>query len=443
MTAEPFRLGAAEATRAIAAFEISSEDLTTSCLRRIAEREAAVQAWAHLDPERALAQAREADARRARGEPLGPLHGVPVGVKDIIDTADMPTENGTVLHEGRRPDRDASIVSFLREAGAVILGKTVTTELAVYAPGKTRNPHDPEHTPGGSSSGSAAAVADFHVPLALGTQTNGSVIRPASFCGVVGYKPTHGLVSRAGVLRQSRLLDHVGLFARSVEDAALLAEALLRFDPQDPDMRPVSRAGFRATATAEAPLPPRFAFVRTPMWEQTTEETREGFAELADALGDRAEAVELPPAFAEVVERHRTIMEADLAASFADDYRRGADRLSGTLRGMIERGREVRAVDYMEAAERRPAFVAAAAEILHCYDAILTPATPGAAPRGLESTGSPVFCTIWTYCGLPAVSLPLLQGGSGLPIGVQLVGRPGDDARLLRTARWLAGFAAG
>ncbi|HSD60121.1 MAG TPA: amidase, partial [Burkholderiales bacterium] len=231
-------LSASEAAGLIRDGVVSSEQLVEVCLGRVGETDGAVQAWAHLDPAYALEQARAADAWRLEGRPTGPLHGVPVGVKDVFDTADMPTENGSALDAGRTPSRDATVVARLRAAGAVILGKTVTTEFATYTPGKTRNPHNPEHTPGGSSSGSAAAVAAGMVPLALGSQTNGSVIRPAAFCGVLGFKPTHGLISRHGMLGLSRSLDHVGLFARTVEDVALLAGQLAGYDERDPDTRP-------------------------------------------------------------------------------------------------------------------------------------------------------------------------------------------------------------
>jgi Asp-tRNA(Asn)/Glu-tRNA(Gln) amidotransferase A subunit family amidase len=416
---------------------LTAVELTEASLKRIEAREAEVQAWAFLDPEHALKQARALDEHRKRGRPLGALHGVPVGVKDIVDTADMPTENGTVLHAGRRPRADATLVSLLRAAGAIILGKTVTTELAVYTPGKTRNPHDLEHTPGGSSSGSAAAVADGMVPLAIGTQTNGSVIRPASYCGVYGYKPSHGLIPRTGVLAQSPPLDTVGVMAAGLEDLAFLAEPLMAFDAKDPASRPRAWPMLLEVLREAPPVPPRLAFVRSPVWEQADEDTRAGFAELAELLGERIEDVELSSTFGEAIELHRTIMEADLAKSFAREYERGREQLSARLCEMIERGQEVRAVDYNRAVERISALNAALAEVFESYDAILTPAVTGEAPQGLESTGSPVFCTTWTLCGVPAVTLPLLTGASGLPIGVQLVGEKGDDARLLRTARWL------
>jgi Asp-tRNA(Asn)/Glu-tRNA(Gln) amidotransferase A subunit family amidase len=431
------RLGAVAAARQIREGKISSDELTRACLARIEAREPEVQAWAFLDPEHALRQARAADEWRKRGRPLGPLHGLPVGVKDIIDTADMQTENGTVLHAGRRPRQDATLVSLLRAAGAVILGKTVTTELAVYAPNKTRNPHNLEHTPGGSSSGSAAAVADGMVPLAIGTQTNGSVIRPASFCGVYGFKPSHGLIPRTGVLAQSPPLDTVGVMAASLEDLALLAEPLMAFDAKDSASRPCARPNLLDSLSEAPPVPPKLAFVRSPVWDQAEEDAKAGFAELVEALADQVEDVELPSAFQDAIELHRSVMEADLAKSFAREYERGRDRLSARLREMIERGQEIRAVDYNRAVQRIAALNAALAEVFGTYDAILTPAAPGEAPKGLGSTGSPIFCTIWTFCGTPAVTLPLLTGASGLPIGVQLVGEKGDDARLLRTARWL------
>ncbi len=258
-------LTATRAAAEIASGRITAEDYTRACLDRIAAIEPEIGAFAHLDPDNAIAQARALDARKAAGKPLGRLHGIPVGIKDIIDTADFPTECGTPFLAGRRPYNDAHVVRRLREAGAVIIGKTVTTEFAYFSPGKTRNPHNPEHTPGGSSSGSGAVVAANMVPLAIGTQTNGSVIRPAAFCGVFGVKPSHGLVSRAGVLPLSRKLDHVGGFARSLPDLALLLDVIAGYDPADPDTRPVASPDFRACQAEPPPLPSRFAFVRTPI----------------------------------------------------------------------------------------------------------------------------------------------------------------------------------
>lgn len=434
---------AADAARAIRDGLIRSEQLVEACLARIRETDAQVQAWAFLDPDHALAQARAADAWRLEGRPIGPLHGVPVGVKDIFNTADMPTEYGSVLYAGRTPSRDATAVAMLRAAGAVIMGKTVTTEFAAQAPGKTRNPHNPERTPGGSSSGSAAAVAAGMVPLAVGSQTNGSVIRPAAFCGVLGFKPTHGLIPRHGMLTLSRTLDQVGVFARTIADLALLAGQLAGYDERDPDTRPRARIPFVEVAAEEPPLPPMFAFVKTHHWGRAGEEMKEAFGELIEHLGDRVEEVELFPSAAEAWEWHRTIMEAEMAANLEREWKEGRDRLSGSLRAQLERGREVRAVDYQHAVARiRPIHESFVELFEQRYDAILTPAAPGPAPRGLASTGDPSFCTLWTLCGMPAVSLPLLQGTNGLPLGVQIVGPRDGDARLLRTARWLAAAVA-
>jgi Asp-tRNA(Asn)/Glu-tRNA(Gln) amidotransferase A subunit family amidase len=378
-----------------------------------------------------------------RGLPCGPLHGVAAGIKDIIDASGLPTEDGTVLHAGRMPRRDATVVSRLRAAGAVILGKTVTTEMASYAPGKTRNPHDPEHTPGGSSSGSAAAVAAGMVPVALGSQTNGSIIRPASFCGVYGFKPTFGLVPRGGVLRLSRTLDHVGVLARSLADIALVTECIAGFDEEDLDTQPPRARPPLSRVLAEAPpLPPKLALVRTPFWGRLDADARAAFDELSQALGERAQAFDLPESAAQAIDWHRTIFEADLAASFEVEYDRGADKLSASLRGQIERGRRVSAVEYSKAVARIAIVNEGFESLFDRFDAIVTPAALGTAPRGLEATGDPLLATLWTYCGMPALSLPLARGENGLPLGIQLVGARGDDARLLRTARWLCAAVA-
>lgn len=434
-------LSLVDAAAGIREGRITSTELVEACLARVDEVDAKVKAWAFLDPAHALAQAKAADNHRRQGRPTGPLHGVPIGVKDIFDTADYPTEFGSPLWSGRTPRRDAAAVARLRAAGAVVMGKTVTTEYAYYNPGKTRNPHDPERTPGGSSSGSAAAVAAGMVPGAIGSQTNGSVIRPAAFCGVVGFKPTHGLIPRTGTLLLSRALDHVGVFARSIADAALLAETLVGFDDEDPDTRPVSHQHFAEIAGSESPLPPRFAFVRTPAWKFAEPVTEQAFAELVETLGDNAGEVDLSASFERAIELHGLVMAVDMAHNFHRDYEQGRDQLSPVLRALIEKGRKVPAVEYTRALAASANLNAAADSVFDEYDAILTPAAPGPAPRG-TATGNPAFCSIWTYLGTPAVTLPLMQDESGMPIGVQLVGRRGNDARLLRTAQWLTQFVA-
>src|SRR5882672_8555353 len=435
---QPAQLTAAEAARRIRAGLLSSEELVQSCLERIRQAEPAVQAWQFLDEEHALAQARAADERKRSGEPVGALNGIPVGIKDIIDTADMPTENGTVLHKGRMPRSDAAVVAALRAAGAVILGKTVTTECAYFNPGKTRNPHNPEHTPGGSSSGSAAAVGARMVPLALGSQTAGSVIRPAAFCGVHAFKPTHGLIPRTGVLQLSRTLDHVGMFARSIEDLALLAEQLTGYDERDPDTRPRAHIPFRKISAEQPPIEPMLAFVKTPHWERVDADAKAAYGELIEALGDRVEEVALLPSARDAWDWQRTIMEAEMAANLEPLWLAGKEQLSERLRALMERGRETRAIDYQRVLRGLPEVRASFDELfMERYDAILTPPALGTAPKGLGATGDPVFCVLWTLLGMPAVTLPLMQGANGLPLGVQLVGRRNFDARLLRTARWL------
>jgi Asp-tRNA(Asn)/Glu-tRNA(Gln) amidotransferase A subunit family amidase len=431
-------LSAADAARAIAEGQFDSEQLVQACLARIREAEPVVQAWQYLDEEHALAQARARDADRREGRATGPLHGVPVGVKDIIDTMDMPTEDGTVLHAGRTPGSDAAVVALLRTAGAVILGKTVTTELATYAPGKTRNPHDPSRTPGGSSSGSAAAVAAGMVPLAIGTQTNGSTIRPAAFCGVYGFKPTRGLISRHGILKTSRTLDSVGLFARSLDDIALLAESLCAGDERDPDTAMRARIPIVRVAAEEPPLPPRFALVKSPVWERADASTQGAFAELAEALGAQCEECDLGESMRAAWDWHRTIMEAEMAFNLDLEWIRGRGKLSEALQQQLARGRAVAALDYQQALARIPQLNEGFDELFQRFDAILTPSAPGSAPP-LENTGDPVFCTLWSLAGLPALNLPLLHSADDLPLGLQIVGRRGDDARLLRSARWLAG----
>ena len=429
-------LSVADATRAIARGDLLSEDLVRACLRRIDELEPRLQAWAFLDREHALQQAKAADETRREGKGVGPLHGLPVGVKDIIDTADMPTESGCAALKGRQPTKDAACVTALRRAGAVILGKTVTTELAAYSPAGTRNPHNPEHTPGGSSSGSAAAIACGMVPAALGTQTAGSVIRPGAFCGVYGLKPTFGLIPRTGVLAQAHSLDTVGVMGRSVEDLALLMDALQAHDSADPASLSTSRPRLLATATEEWPLAPLFAFVKTHAWKDADPVTHEAFGELVEALGGQVTEISLDHSIERGVAAAMTVQRVELAYHFGPLLDRTPDLISKPLAALIEEGRRTPGVDYVTALNAREDFYAGVEDVLFHHGTILTPAALGVAPKGLGSTGNPVFCRFWTYLGVPAVTLPLLEA-DGLPMGVQLIAGRRDDGRLLRTARWL------
>jgi aspartyl-tRNA(Asn)/glutamyl-tRNA(Gln) amidotransferase subunit A len=430
-------LGAVELRDRLARGALRAVELAEACLAVVEAKEPAVSAWAWLDRDFVRAQAAALDERRTSGRPIGPLHGLPVGLKDVIDTAGIPTANGAALDAGRVPQRDAYVVARLKQAGALVMGKTVTAELAYRAPGPTRNPHAPGHTPGGSSSGSAAAVAAGMVPLAIGTQTGGSVIRPAAYCGVVGYKPSFGAVPRTGVLSQAPTLDTVGVFARSVEDAALLAEPLFGCDAGDPATAPTPAPRLLDAARSAPPAPPVLAFVRQAAWETADPDTRDAFAELLAALGEDCDEIDLPAPFAQAASLRELVCKAEMAKSLHRYEQRGRDLLSPQMRAALDDGKRVLARDYLAARDWPEVLNGALEAVFTRYDAILTPAAAGSAPAGLDSTGSPAFAAVWTFCGTPAIALPLLQARNGLPMGVQLVGRRGDDARLLRTASWL------
>lgn len=427
------RLSAEAALVRMESGDLTARDLVQACLDRISEREDAVAAWTFLDPELALAQADAADQRRRDGQ-AGPLNGIPVGIKDIIDTADQPTENGSRLCAGRRPEKDATLVALLRQAGAVIMGKCVTTEFALSAPGKTRNPHDPTRTPGGSSSGSAASVADFMVPLAIGSQTGGSMLRPASFNGVYGLKPTFGTISRAGMSPLSRRLDHPGIFARTPEDMALVGRVLMHRDPADKDMRGHPKMGEADPLTA----PPRLAFVRGPAWGRGEADMQQAIEGLARNLGDVAREADLPPVFDAALECHGMVMNGAVGQSLGPYYDRDRAGLDPITADRIERGRPVTAREYLDALYQAEEMQDALAGFFDGVDAILTPAAPGQAPRELTRTGDASFNGYWTLMGAPAASVPLLKGADGMPIGVQIVCPWGQDAKLLRICRWLA-----
>lgn len=431
-------LTARDAAWHIAEGALTSAELVAACFERIDAEEERVQAWAFLDQRKAMAEAEERDRRRRLGMPLGPLHGVPVAIQDIIDVKGMPTGNGTPLDAGRHPFEDATVVRRLRAAGAIILGKTVTSELAYGQPGVTRNPHHPARTPGG---GSAAAVATGAVPLALGSQTQGSVILPASFCGVVGFKPTFGAVPRSGMLSLAPSLDHIGIFARSIEDAALI-EWLMGPDGHDPHVV-VHPGPLSDTALSEPPVTPSLALVETPFAGQAHAAMRDAFGEIGQALGAQADNVELPEVFSRGVGWLNGVMVAEMARNLGHYVDRAPDQVSDPLKALIADGRGMRAPDYLAALDMRQVLRDSLGPLFDRFDAIVTPSAPGEAPEGLESPGEPGFASLWSFCGLPAISLPLLAGPSGLPMGVQLVGQYGQDARLLRTARWLVKRLAG
>ena len=411
-----------EAARQIADRRLSAEALVKVCLDRIEARERVVGAWQLIDRERALAAARQRDAE----PPRGPLHGIPIAVKDLIDTVDMPTAYGSPIYREHRPAADAACVALARAAGAVVLGKTVTTEFAAFTPGKTANPRNPAHTPGGSSSGSAAAVADGMVPLAFGTQTAGSVIRPAAYCGCIGYKPSYGLINRAGVKPLADSLDTVGVFARTVEDAAFFAGVLSE--------RPALR---HLTTPSEAP---RFGLYRTPMWEEAEPATAAALDAARAALERAGAAVAelaIAPEHHGLAEVQDTIMRFEMVRALAYERIEHSAELSPRLAQMLDAGMTTGADEYeralARAAEARAGFDGFFGEC----DAVLVPAAPGEAPLGLGNTGDPIFNRMWTLLGVPCVTLSARWAENGLPTGVQLVGRIGNDARLMACAAFL------
>jgi Asp-tRNA(Asn)/Glu-tRNA(Gln) amidotransferase A subunit family amidase len=430
-------LGVAQYREVLANGQVDIKDFYDQQLAFAQSVDERLHLFANLDERVIRLQADHLVLGRGRGEPPGRLFGVPVAVKDIIDTIDFPTGCGSPLHDGRYAVADATVVRRLRGEGAVIFGKTVTTEFATFHPGPTRNPHNPEHTPGGSSSGSAAAVAAGVVPVALGTQTNGSVLRPASFCGVYGFKPTLGELPRTGVFEQSPSLDQVGLFARSIEDLALVGEIMTGDDGEDVASHGRGPRSWLATATSAPPLPPRFCFVRTPWWGQMDPEAQEACEAFVELMQGVVEVVELPGVVEQAVRWHATVNDVELAHALYFEYHHHAEGLSPALRQRLEQAYRITASDYLLARNRMPHVACAFDEFFDRYDAILTPAALGAAPAGLAYTGNPIMQTVWTFAGLPSLSLPLLQLSGNMPFGIQAVGPRLHDARLMRSANWL------
>jgi Asp-tRNA(Asn)/Glu-tRNA(Gln) amidotransferase A subunit family amidase len=421
---DPALMTATEAARRIHAGDLDPEELMEACLARIAAREPVVQAFVHLEPTRARHQAAAA--------PPGPLHGLPVAVKDVIDTAGMPSQYGSPIWEGHRPFADAACVAWTRAAGGVVTGKTFTTEFATRSPAPTANPHNPARTPGGSSSGSAAAVADFMVPLAFGTQTAGSIIRPAAFCGVVGYKPSWGMIPRMGMKVMSPSLDTIGVLARSVADCALFAGSVARRDLGDPDRKP-GRA-------------PRIGLCRTPLWDKALPETVALVERVGAAVARAGAAVldcTLPPAFGELEEAHVLVMQAESARNMGWELLTAPERLTPDLRERLEWGASRTAVELDAALSTFARLQAAFPEVMEGLDILLTPSAPGEAPEGLGWTGDPVFNAWWTALHVPCVTVPAGRGPNGMPLGIQVVGLRGNDRAALAWAQWVAAAVAG
>jgi Asp-tRNA(Asn)/Glu-tRNA(Gln) amidotransferase A subunit family amidase len=422
-----YRLGLREAVAAIGGRRWTAGQVTRGFLARIEALEPEVAAWACLDADGALAQAHSADAALLQGTPRGGLHGAPVAVKDVIDVAGLPTAFGSPIHASAPPAAvSAECVQALERAGAIILGKTVTAEFAYYSPGPTRNPWNPAHTPGGSSMGSAAAVACGMAAGALGTQTNGSIIRPAAYCGVVGFKPSYGSVSNHGTLDPWPTLDHTGVFARTVADAAWLASH-------------ITRPGSMSGACARLAKPPKLAFVRSPIWRLAEPAQKQLMASTLAVLADggaTVEELELPPVYDDAHRIHRQIMAYEGARHFQALEERSGHLMSGALKALLEEGRGVAAGDYRDALAYARHVRGSYDDVIAGFDAVLTPPACGEAPATLEETGNPAFCTIWSLLGVPAVTLPAGIGPRGLPLGLQIAGRRGSDDQALAVAAW-------
>ena len=420
----PADLTATEAARRIRAGRLDAASLMEACLERIAAREPAVRAFAAFDADQAR--------RAARAARPGPMHGLPIGVKDVLDTADFPSEYGSEIWAGHRPRADAAAVAWARAAGGVVIGKTVTTEFATRRPGATANPHNPAHTPGGSSSGSAAGVGGGLFPLAFGTQTAGSIIRPAAYCGAVGYKPSFGTIARLGMKVMSEGLDTIGVMARSVADCALFAGAVAGCDLGDPDQQPG--------------VAPRIGLCRSPSWGGAAPETHALFERVADTLARAGASLaprELPQRFAALVEAHPVLMNAESAASMGWELLCVRDGISEGLRERLDWGLAQGPAALSTARATFAALQDGFPAAMEGLDILVTPAAPGEAPAGLESTGDPAFNFIWTTLHVPCVTVPAGTGPHGLPLGIQIVGRRGEDRAVLAWAQWVAAAVAG
>ncbi len=417
--------------------QITSVEICEAYIERINKFEKDINAWAFFDKELLLEKAKESDAYKKSGKPTGPLHGIPVAVKDIVGTLDMPTECGTPIRKGKSYSQNAEIVDLLTSSGAIVMGKTATTELAYLNPCKTKNPHDYSRTPGGSSSGSAAVIASYMAPLSIGSQTGGSIIRPASYCGVVGYKPSFGLISRNGVLKTSEKLDHLGVFGKSVEDIAYLVKELIKKDSHDPATVYYSSSNM-VDAVKKGPLyEPKFIFYKTEFWKTIDKKSKEAFEYFIKSFKKNIEVHDTPSYFKDIHKYHQIIYETDLANNFSDYYKNYKSKLSKIMQNAIVNGRKHTAKEYAEAIDFMKRSYDSYKEVFEDYHGVLSPSSPGVALKGLKSTGSADFNKVWSYLGTPCISLPLLQGENNLPLGIQVIGEKYDDNRFLGVSSWL------
>ena len=432
-----FSLSLEELAEKIKSGQLTSVEVCKTYIERIKKFDKDIKAWAHFDRKVLLEKAAESDEHRKAGKPTGLLHGVPIAVKDIIGTVDMPTECGTVIRKGKSYSQNAEIIDLLHSSGAIVMGKTATSELAYLSPPSTTNPHDKNRTPGGSSSGSAASVDYFMAPASIGSQTGGSIIRPASYCGVVGYKPTYGLISRNGVLRTSYNLDQVGMFGRKVEDVAMLAKVLIKKDKYDPATIHYSTENI-LTETKKGPIfEPKFIFYKTDYWKIIDKKSREAFEYFIKSFKKNIEIFDTPSYFKDIHKYHQIIHETDLANNFSVYYKKFKKKLSKYMQDAISNGNKYTAKEYAEAIDFMKRSYESYEEVFEDYHGVLSPSSPGVAPKGLKSTGTAEFNKVWSYLGTPCISLPLLEGENNLPLGVQLIGNKYDDHRFLGVAKWL------
>ena len=432
-----FSLSLEELAEKIKSGQLSSVEVCEKYIDRIKKFEKDVKAWVHFDKKVLLEKATEADEHRKAGKPTGSLHGVPIAVKDIIGTVDMPTECGTVIRKGKSYSQNAEIIDLLHASGAIVMGKTATSELAYLGPPATTNPHDKNRTPGGSSSGSAASVASFMAPASIGSQTGGSVIRPASYCGVVGYKPSYGLISRNGVLRTSYSLDQIGMFGRKVEDVAMLAKVLIKKDKYDAATIHYSTENILSETKKGPIFEPKFIFYKTDHWKIIDKKSRESFEYFIKSFKKNIEIFDTPSYFKDIHKYHQIIHETDLANNFSVYYKKFRKKLSKYMQDAISNGNKYTAKEYAEAIDFMKRSYESYEEVFEDYHGVLSPSSPGVAPKGLKSTGTAEFNKVWSYLGTPCISLPLLEGENNLPLGVQLIGNKYDDHRFLGVAKWL------
>ena len=432
-----FSLSVEEIASKIKDGQLTSVEVCEKYIERINKFEKDIKAWAYFDKKILLEKAAEADEYRRSGKPTGPLHGIPVALKDIIGTVDMPTECGTSIRKGKSYSQNAEIVDLLLSAGAIIMGKTTTSELAYLGPSKTTNPHDYSRTPGGSSSGSAASVGSLMAPLSIGSQTGGSIIRPASYCGVVGYKPSYGLISRNGVLKTSEKLDHLGVFGKSVEDIAYLVKELIKKDSHDPATVYYSSNNMVDTVKKGPLYEPKFIFYKTGFWKTIDKKSKEAFEYFIKSFKKNIEIHDTPSYFKDIHKYHQIIYETDLANNFSDYYKHYKSKLSIIMQNAIANGRKHTAKEYAEAIDFMKRSYDSYKEVFEDYHGVLSPSSPGVALKGLKSTGSADFNKVWSYLGTPCISLPLLQGENNLPLGIQVIGEKYDDNRFLGVSSWL------